>query len=351
MNVLVLVSSLSIGGAERQAIVDSELLSRTHNVVLGIFDRGPLVKTVHPRVHLLQIQKGGYLETSLRLAVILRQRRIEVIHASLFAPMVIAALAAQFTKVKVFWHFHSHEYDIPVKSRFAFRILASSPCLKRVLFVSSELRDFIKEKLNLPEGKLGILHNCSLAHPVRRSGRKRGPLTVGYVGRLTGLKRVQYLIELAETLNEKGLTDVRILIIGDGDARDELERYTREVGLRKQVRFNGYEIHPGKSYQMFNIFVQPSSEECLSMALIEAGLHGIPAVAFDVGGNREIIRNGVTGFIVRGKSEFFKRCMELLMNRGQRERMGKAAGRYCRQKFGAEGHLRTLEELYRQNHA
>lgn len=349
MNILILVSSLSYGGAEKQSILDAELLSREHTVYLGAFREGPLASEISPIVHFLPIDKKGYLFTAYNLAKIIKYKKIDIIHASLFAPMVISILATFNSRITVFWHFHSHEYDIPGKSKLAFRLLALSSSLKKILFVSQELQDYIEKRLNLPHKKLGLLYNCSQIQPTYMAINKKSFQTIGYVGRLVELKRVEYLIDLAAYLIGKGQIKCEILIIGDGESRSGLEQYARDLHVDRYITFTGFQSNPQKWYRKFDLFINPSREECLSMALIEAGMSGVPSLAFDVGGNREIIQSGVTGFIVSTKDALYTKSLLLLTNATLRDQMGRAAQEYCGKKFSAESHLNVLNALYKEN--
>lgn len=348
MNILIIVSTLEIGGAQRQALIDAELLSKEHQVFLVSFRTGPLVNLINPRVRFISIKKNGYLDTAVALRKLIKKHRIEVVHASLFAPMVISALSTVFSKTTVFWHFHSHEYDIPLRSRLSFRLLIHAPSIRKVLFVNEELMEFFLKRFKFPESKLGILRNggFTMAGCIRVHSNAKS--TIGYIGRLVTIKRPDYLVDLAEDLLANRFPVFKILIVGDGDFRASLHSLICSRNMKKHFEFTGFRPDTEAWFNQFDIFVNPSGEECLSMALIEAGMAGLPAVAFDVGGNSEIILSGRTGFVVKSKQEFFERCRILLENSTLRRQMGKAARQYCREKFGPENHLRELSELYRE---
>lgn len=350
MNILILVSSLHFGGAERQAIFDAELLLKDHTVYLGAFQVGLLKSEIHPDVQFILIAKKGYIFTAFKLAKIIKDYKIDVIHASLFSSMVISVLATLQLNIPVFWHFHSHEYDIPTRSKLAFQVLACSPSLKKILFVNKELLEYFKRRFNLPHRKLGILYNCSQFQPKCMATKKKSVLTIGFVGRLVELKRVNYIIDLAVHLIENGLPNFEILIIGDGDSRPDLERYARDLHVDRYIKFTGFQSNLEEWYNLFDLFINPSREECLSMALIDAGMSGVPSIAFDVGGNREIIHSGVTGFIVQTKQELYVKCLLLFTNPVLREQMSHAAIAHCDKKFSKQRHLHDLMDIYREIH-
>lgn len=351
MKIMIFISSLSIGGAEKQAVIDANLLSKVHNVFLVAFKKGALEGEINPNVHFYLIKKKKYISTAFNLAKIIKYQKIDVVHASLFAPMVISILATLHSKIPVFWHFHSHEYDIPKRSSIAFKLLACSPSLKKILFVNKELLEYFIKRFNWPRRKLGILYNCSQFQLRRISTKKKNVLTIGFVGRLVELKRVNYIIDLAAHLIENGQINFEILIIGDGYSRPDLERYARDLHVDRYVKFVGFQNKLEEWYRRLDLFINPSREECLSMALIDAGMLNVPAIAFDVGGNGEIIHSGLSGFIVRTKEELFTKTLLLLTKAYLREQMGYAAREYCNKKFSEKKHLQDLMALYREFHA
>ena len=172
MNILFLVSSLSFGGAEKQAIIDANLLSRDNTVFLASFFDGPKLKLINKRVNYIRIFKGGYLKTSKILAEICIESEIDIVHASLFAPCIISALSSVISKVPTIWHIHSHEYDSPLPSRLAFRFLAKLHSVRKILFVNHELLGHFSI-YNFPKAKQGVLYNHSILNSTLVQSKKK----------------------------------------------------------------------------------------------------------------------------------------------------------------------------------
>jgi glycosyltransferase involved in cell wall biosynthesis len=87
-------------------------------------------------------------------------------------------------------------------------------------------------------------------------------------------------------------------IVGDGPDRPMLERLTRELALEANVSFLGYRRDVGTLLRRPQIFLLSSISEGIALTLLEAMAAGLPAVATDVGGNREVVEPAVTGFLV-----------------------------------------------------
>ncbi|MFZ2339153.1 MAG: glycosyltransferase family 4 protein [Bacteroidales bacterium] len=345
-NILIMISSMKTGGAEKQAVLDANILSEKNNVFLAYFKKGPLEGLINGRVKQIQIKKGNYSLTALRLRKVIRANNIDIIHASLFASMVISALSSIFSRTNVIWHFHSHEYNLPLINCQIYKWLGKLPSVKKILFVNSELKTYMTSRFKFSDSKTGLLYNTSSFNPSLKSKSEKKLCSIGYIGRLVALKRVDWLIECAVFLLDKGYTGFKMVITGDGPERTNLEKLTGECNVGNFVKFTGFQSDTEMYYDGMDIFALPSGEECLSMAAIDAGVKGIPIVAFDVGGNSEIIDSGETGFIVTTKEEFFEKIYYLAENKITREQMGDAAYSYCSDKFGKEKHMARLDALH-----
>jgi glycosyltransferase involved in cell wall biosynthesis len=231
----------------------------------------------------------------------------------------------------------------------AFKWLARLTSVKKICFVSQELIHYFQKRgFNFSQDKVKLLYNNATIQPSFENKSKSNKIVIGYIGRLVCLKRVEYLIELAQFLICNKFVDFHLQIVGDGDQRNLLEQEVLEKELQAFVSFVGFQKNVEKYYTGFDLFVNPSKEECLSIALIDAGMYGIPSIAFDVGGNNEIIINSQTGYIVNTKEEFFERVFSLLDDKNLREDMSKKATEHCLIHFSTEVHLQKLENLYKE---
>lgn len=117
---------------------------------------------------------------------------------------------------------------------------------------------------------------------------------IGTVGRLQSIKDQARLIHAFGHVRSK-VPDVVLVIVGDGDLRPQLEQLVEELGLQESVRFLGDRGDVPQLLAGMELFVLSSLSEGYSVALIEACAAALPIVATDVGGNREIVRDGVNG--------------------------------------------------------
>jgi glycosyltransferase involved in cell wall biosynthesis len=123
-----------------------------------------------------------------------------------------------------------------------------------------------------------------------------GGAVVLYVGRLEEIKGVRRLLPMWAALAQH--RTVSLVIVGDGPLRAELEREAAARGLDRTVRFLGVQPEVTAFYSRADVFVLPSTSEGLSNALLEAMAARLPVVASDIPGNRDVVENGVSGFLV-----------------------------------------------------
>ncbi|RJQ27645.1 glycosyltransferase [Candidatus Parcubacteria bacterium] len=346
MNILFVISSLNYGGAEKQTVIDANLLSSSNNVFLIAFNDGPQKEQLKEKVHYIQLSKNGYIQTAKKLADICRKNSIKVIHTSLFAPSIISAISTIYYKTNLVWYFHSHEYDIPTYSKVAFVFFARFNTVKKIFFVSLELRDFLSRRFFLPKRKLGILYNTtSFVKEFNAVKKDSSKIIIGYVGRLVELKRVKYLVDLTEYLIAKKHENFEVWIVGNGEEMKNLQKSIEMKNLVDYIKLLGFHKETQKYYAKFDIFILPSREECLSIALIDAITSGVPSLAFDVGGNNEIIKHNENGFIVKNKEELFEKAELLIENSSLRTMFSTKALNISNSKFSQISRSETLNKI------
>jgi glycosyltransferase involved in cell wall biosynthesis len=140
---------------------------------------------------------------------------------------------------------------------------------------------------------------------------------------------------------------VVFLIVGDGPLRGELEALTRALGVEKNVIFAGYREDVPRVLSVFDIKVLPSVTEGLPLAILEAMAMGKPVIATEVGGVKEILKDGETGFLVppQDPEALSERIIYLLRNEDEARQLGIRA-REESKKYDIDLCVRRLEELY-----
>ncbi len=159
-----------------------------------------------------------------------------------------------------------------------------------------------------------------------------------YVGRLGPEKRIDLLLRAVANLKTMGLPEplahFRLALVGEGMCSDELEYLARELKIADRVIFAGEYPHStiGDWYAAADIFTMPSPAETQGLVLVEAMNLGLPCLAVDRGGTREVVVQGETGLRVPMDSGAFARALDFLLRNPQ----------VC-ETLGANGKIRALE--------
>jgi N-acetyl-alpha-D-glucosaminyl L-malate synthase BshA len=147
------------------------------------------------------------------------------------------------------------------------------------------------------------------------------------------VKRVDVVLEVFRHARREA--PARLVLIGDGPDRPEIERRVAADGLAADVRFVGEVPDPVRWLAIADVFLLPSSQESFGLAALEAMACEVPVVASNVGGLPEIVHSGVTGFVCAPDAiqEMADRCAALVRDRTRRLAMGRAAAAMVRTSY------------------
>jgi glycosyltransferase involved in cell wall biosynthesis len=179
----------------------------------------------------------------------------------------------------------------------------------------------------------------------RELGFNADALVFTYVGRLVPIKDLPTLLEAFSLLAPR-VPDARLVVVGDGELRDALERRTRSLGLADRVRFAGWRRDLDAIYAGTDVGVLSSLNEGTPVALIEAMAAAHPVVATAVGGVEDVVVHGRHGLIVpaRDAAAMADAMERLARDPDERRRMGQAARRDVAIRFS---HTRLAAEINR----
>jgi glycosyltransferase involved in cell wall biosynthesis len=188
---------------------------------------------------------------------------------------------------------------------------------------------------------------------------------VGVVGRLTPIKNQRLFLEAVRLLISNGLgRETRFIVVGDGELRKDLEAATQQLGLTNLVDFTGWLRDLVPVYADLDILALSSSNEGTPVTVIEAMAAGVPVVATDVGGMRELIsaggsknaelREGTFEVCERGvlvnrddAAGFARGLKHLIDNPGLAKKMGERGKEYARRCHSKDRLVADMDLLYR----
>lgn len=220
--------------------------------------------------------------------------------------------------------------------------------------VSPSTRDDLIRR-GIPAARIRVIPN-GLDHSLYGSaGRQPSECpTILVLGRVEFYKRIDFVLEALVQVR-RHLPAARVLVVGEGRARDRLEKLRDQLGLHGAVEFTGF-VPDGEKVALIrsaHVVANTSEKEGWGLTVLEANACGVPAVASDVPGLRDAVRHGETGLLVpHGNVEELARALlEVLQNHDLRERLGRGAVAWA-QSFSwekaAEETLSLVESAARQ---
>jgi glycosyltransferase involved in cell wall biosynthesis len=302
-----------------------------------------------------------------RLAQVIRRERPAILHthtAKAGAVGRMAALVAGNARPPIVVHtFHGHVlrgYFGPLRT-FGFRLLERwlARSTTALIAVSPEVRDDLvalgvapREKFTVV--RLGIELEQRVDDVNGRDETRRvlgiGPdrFTVGWIGRMTAVKRTGDVLLAFKRLRDRGV-DATLCLVGDGPERDQVERRAHELGIMRSTLFLGYQEDVAPFYAAFDAMILPSGNEGTPVSAIEALAAGRPVVATRVGGVPDVVRDGEDGFLVdRGAvDELAGALARLAEDPALRKRMGEAGRERVLPRYAVERLVDDVDRLYR----
>ncbi|HYI74509.1 MAG TPA: glycosyltransferase, partial [Gaiellaceae bacterium] len=172
---------------------------------------------------------------------------------------------------------------------------------------------------------------------------------VGWVGRMTGVKDTDAVLEIVRAARERGVPAV-LCMVGDGPDRERLEQVAHDLGIARDTYFVGYQSDVAGYYRLFDAFLLPSLNEGTPVSAIEALASGTPVVATRVGGVPDVVTDGVDGFLVEpgDKAAAAERLAELARDPDLRAQMGDAGSASVRERYAVERLVDDVDRLYRR---
>jgi glycosyltransferase involved in cell wall biosynthesis len=177
------------------------------------------------------------------------------------------------------------------------------------------------------------------------------PPRLVFVGRLQRQKGLDVFLQaLARVKSMRPTADWKLRVFGEGPLRAEYERQTHALGIAERVQFEGQiQDVPAKLVEA-DIFVLPSRAEGMSNALLEALAAGLPSIATRIGGNVDLIEDGVNGLLVppENPEALANATLLLLDNQPLRETLAQAAADTAHQHYGIDSVAGRYVDLYEQ---
>jgi sugar transferase (PEP-CTERM/EpsH1 system associated) len=308
----------------------------------------------HPgvAVHVMGSRGGNDLALAFRLARLFRRNGTDIVHTRNAESFYYGVLGARLAGVPCVVHSEHGRTFLDRRIRWHVQRFLTR-FTDAVFSVSEQLRADLVSHIGIPATAIQVLYNgvdlarfgqgCDREAWRARWGVAPGRLVVGSVGRLVPVKNYGLLLRAAAAVPE-----IVVVLAGDGPQREALQEQAARLGIADRVRLLGHREDVDTLLGAFDLFVLPSLSEGMSNTLLEAMAAGVCPVVSDVGGNREIVRDGIEGclFPSEDESALRQRLRELVADADLRARLARAARERVMAAFDIDAMVRRYADLY-----
>jgi glycosyltransferase involved in cell wall biosynthesis len=344
-----MIGQLTVGGAEGQLweLVRRLDARRFAPTVYCLTGTRPAVHDDLARagVTVRMVGSGGAAR-AWRLARMLRADHIDLVHSWLFIANAYA-MGARLCGARQPLITSARNCKVQGRASQLVNLLAFRS--SRAIVVNSQnVAAFIARHYRAPADRIRVIHNGVDTQRFRPApalpDAPPGPIVT--VGRLVAQKNHEMFLQAAARVG-RDHPDLRFMIVGDGPLRAALEARAGQLGLAARVTFAGERRDVEAILRAASLFWLTSRWEGMPNVVLEAMASGVPAIATDVGGTRELIRGGVDGFVVPegDAAAFVQLSRELLADPALRLQMG-AAARARAETFSTARMVSALSDLY-----
>jgi len=294
-----------------------------------------------------------------KLAEILKEKHIDIIHCQKHKPTVYGTLASLISGgIPVITHVHGLARTRSLKRRFLNWIILKS--VRKVIAVSDSVRsDVIKSNWRVDPAKVVTVKNCINLATIDdiAAGRRDARIKLGIpedetvfgtVGRLVTTKGQTYLIDAFSEVG-KNVPGARLVIIGDGPLFKKLLKKVEKLEISSRVLFTGYRKDVLELIRGFDVFVLPSLAEGLSIALLEAMASRLPVIASNVGGIPEVFGGCHCGRLIppRDIAALSSAMLEIgSLDQEHKKLLGESGRRRIEEAFTSGVMIKNMREIY-----
>jgi len=329
-----------------------------------ILSRVPLTARVSPEVPVRYLPSNGtiklypiaQIQALGRIRNVISEIDPAILHTYFFWPILFGRLLKWGGAVKVLVENREDQgFDWGVHEYSWLRLTRNLP--DRIVCVSEAVKQVVLERERVGEDRIAVIRNGVETLPDARAeaaeirkefGIGEDHLVVGMVANFNrSVKGVSLFLDAVPEI-VRAVPAARFLLIGRGKEEKTLRDKARTMGIEPYVRFAGYRKDIHRCYAIMDVSALTSFSEGLSITLLESMRCGVPVVATRVGGNPEVVADGVTGYLVPPGDvpAFVSRTVELLLDKDLRRCMGEEARRRVMRDFRMEDVASRYLALY-----
>ena len=353
LHIIHLTTDSALGGTEKMIVEIASSLSkqRFQSTVVTLKPGGYLEQLCENKnLDYISVNMKSKLDfmAVFRLFKLIKNNNVDILHTYLFHANIIGRVIGKLCKVPVIfsgqrnidlWRKNYHNFIDRLTSKFCSKIISNSSAGKK----------FLIEDVGINQDKLLVVPNGIDVSNYKIAKRDSSDfINIIVVASLTSKKGHSYLLRAFQKLFEYN-NKVYLQVIGTGPLKNELEELSRSLKINKNVTFLGFRSNIIDYLEQADIFVLPSLWEGMPVALMEAMACGLPCLASNVGGVKELIDNNINGILVEPKDvdALYENMLRLINSSSEvGDKLGTGARRKIVECYSKKAMITKLEEIY-----
>ena len=352
--------SLGWGGQEIRILAESKaFIDKGYKMIIAAQPNSDLYKKSNQAgvpTFSVKMNKGINLLAIFHLVRYIKKNKIDIIHTHSSVDSRTGGLAAKIAGIKVV---RSRHISLPIsKSRLTWwqymkladKVITSGRDIRNSMITDNKM---LPQKItSAPAGaNTKIFSEERELQNIRpKYNLNESDFVVGIVSVLRSWKGHKYLIEAIKMAADK-IPSIRLIIVGNGPQKDNIEKLIYQLKLEDRVFLTGYQSDPVIFYKAMDVMVLPSySGEATSQVLPQAMLMGKPVISTDAGGLSEVVIHNQTGLIVpiKNSHEIYKAIKVVYENSDLRKKLIKNGKEHALTFFTFDQMINTTESVYKE---
>lgn len=329
VHVACFIDSMDPGGAEEVVLnLAAGLPAHSFRTTVFHFGNPWITQQARARAIAHHVLDDRYYRSTLtlplfarRFAWTLKAFQVDVLHCHLLGAILAGAIAAKWARIPSIGTIHDvySLHESPWHPRY---VRWAQRAGSRLIAVCDAMRQEVQKVCGVRS--VGRIYNgVDLGRiPPRRAPAASGPIRITCVARAVPVKRHDLLLSAFAAVRRD--IPAELHVVGDGPELPGLRRRAQELGVAARVVFHGHRDDVPQILADSHVYALVSDSEGMSVSILESMAAGLPAVVTDVGGNRELVEDGRTGWVVpRGDAAGITAALErLLLDPAARSRFG-----------------------------
>ncbi|MGT2716210.1 glycosyltransferase [Streptococcus respiraculi] len=344
MKVLHLLRSNVFSGAENVVCQIIKFFSKTDIQMVYTSPKGPIQEALAEKnIDYLSLEKLGITETM----KLVQEYSPDVVHAHDVTASIVAALACP-KSIRIISHIHVNHANMAKINVKTLLYHSFSKRFDKIIWVSDSCYKEYRFKDKIAQKSI-VLANVVDGEDIQKRSElvKTENYDIIYVGRLTAQKNPLKLLDVLERVIVKQ-SDVKIAVIGSGDMKEKVLEVAKEKKLLRHITFYDFILNPLPYLKNAKVMVMTSKFEGLPMVALESLALGTPVVSTPVDGLKEVVENGLNGFLAEDSQALADKIFEIVSDEALRERLSKGAAKNFEKINDIANYRNQLDRIYRK---